>query len=69
MRQAHEAAKRGLLAEVTQPGPPPSLDLAATMPGTDQESGRGLALTRLLVELTCAERDGATVWTLARTRS
>lgn len=63
------ADARGLLAEVTQPGPPPPLDLDAAMPGTDQESGRGLALARLLVDLTCAERAGTTVWTLARARS
>ncbi|WP_019135147.1 ATP-binding protein [Cellulomonas massiliensis] len=63
------ADARRLVAEVTQPGPPPPLDLAAAMPGSDQESGRGLALTRLLVDLTCAERAGATVWTLARPRS
>lgn len=63
------AGDDGLVAEITQPGPPPELDLDAAMPGVDAESGRGLALTRMLVELTCSERGGATLWTLSRPRA
>lgn len=55
-----------LVAEITQPGPPPVVDLDGPMPGADAESGRGLALTRMLVDLTCTERGGATLWTLSR---
>lgn len=58
----------GLVAEITQPGPPPAVDLDTAMPGVDAESGRGLALTRMLVDLTCSERGGATLWTLSRPR-
>jgi serine/threonine-protein kinase RsbW len=58
----------GLVAEITQPGPPPAVDLDTAMPGVEAESGRGLALTRMLVELTCSERAGATLWTLSRLR-
>ncbi|MDC7122155.1 ATP-binding protein [Cellulomonas fimi] len=62
------ADEGSLVAEITQPGRPPQVDLDAAMPGADAESGRGLALTRMLVELTCSERDGATLWTLSRPR-
>ncbi|NKY40560.1 ATP-binding protein [Cellulomonas septica] len=58
----------GLVAEITQPGPPPAVDLDTAMPGVDAESGRGLALTRMLVELTCSDQGGVTLWTLSRPR-
>ncbi|AEE47696.1 ATP-binding protein [Cellulomonas fimi] len=63
------AGDHGLVAEITQPGPPPHVDLDAVMPGADAESGRGLALTRMLVDLTYTERDGAGIWTLVRPRA
>lgn len=63
------ADPHGLVAEITHAGPPPAVDLDAPMPGTDAESGRGLALTRMLVDLTCTDRGGATLWTLSRRRA
>jgi serine/threonine-protein kinase RsbW len=63
------ADTRAVVAVLSQPGPPPDVDLDAAMPSTDAESGRGLPLTRMLVDdLACASYGGTTWWTLTRHR-